>query len=154
MLIFAPMNHQIPIDMKRTFTLLAVGLITLTMSSCGGGGSQPKDVARTFLDAMEEQDWETAKSVSTKETKKMLDSMKGLMSMGGNKDKSTTGKLEEFKNTEVNGDKAVVTYCCGKEGNDAKLHLKKVEGDWKVHLNKEMPNKGGSGGGSPSGPSS
>ncbi len=132
--------------MKRTVSTLMLAAMTLVISSCGGGPQKPDEVAKAFLKAVNNEDFATAKEYSTKETKQMLDMMKGMMEKMGDKKKSKKGKLEELKNTEVDGDKAVVTYCCDKEGKDAKVHLKKVDGNWKVHLNKGK-GKGKSGGG-------
>lgn len=135
--------------MKRTFTLLTVAIVTLAMTSCGGGNN-PKDVAKTFLKAMENQNWEDAKAVSTEKTGKMLDMMKGMSKMG-NSDSSPTGKFKEIKGVEKDGKEATVKYCCDKNGKESEMTLKKKGGEWKVHMKKEQPGKGGSKGAGGSG---
>lgn len=122
---------------KRTLSTLMLAGITFGITSCGGGGPQkPDDVAKAFLKAIENEDYATAKEYSTKETAEMLNMMKGMMEKMGKGNRTEKGELEELKNTEVDGDKALVTYCCDKEGKDAKIHLRKKDGNWKVHLNK------------------
>lgn len=131
--------------MNRILTILSVGVLSIAFSSCGGGAKKPEDVAEAFIKAVNKEDFATAKQHATKKTGNMLDMMKGMIENMDEEQKGEKGEFKELKDTEVKEDKATVTYCCDKNGEDDEVKLKKVDGEWKVHIDKEQP--GGSGGG-------
>ena len=129
--------------MKRIFSLLTVCTLSLAFTSCGGGGSKsPKEVTETFVKAIQKQDFATAKEHATDKTGKLLDMMKSMMEKMGDDKKMKQGEFKEIKKSEKDGKEATVTYCCNKEGKDDEMKLKKVDGQWKVHFDKQMPGKG------------
>lgn len=129
--------------MKRITTLLTVCTLALTFTSCGGGGSKsPEEVTETFVKAIGKEDFATAKEHSTEKTQKLLGMMESMMEKMGGEKKMNKGEFKEIKKSEKDGKEASVTYCCNKEGEDEEMKLKKVDGRWKVHIDKEMPGKG------------
>ncbi len=124
----------------KPFLHLLFFLPLLLFSSCDPGEKRPEEVAETFLRHMNELEVEEAKGYATEETAEMLALMEGMLN--ALKDKAGKGKrgnFEEVGETEVNGDKAVVHFCCGPDGKENQLDLKKVDGEWKVHMPLDMP---------------
>ena len=118
-------------------SLLAVAL-TAFISSCGGVANDPESVAKAYLDAVAEMDFDKAKTFCTEETAAMLDMMKGLMGeMDDEKKEEMKNAKREIIKSEEDGDKAVVTY--ETDDGEQTIELKKVDGDWKVHQEKEEP---------------
>lgn len=134
--------------MKRTLSILTVGVLIFASTSCGGGGAKkPEDVAKAFVTAIADEDFETAKKHATEETKKMLGMMESMMSeMGDKAGGGETGEFKEVKEKDIGDKKGTVTYCCDENGEDDEVKLKKVDGEWKVHMDKENPGAGGAGG--------
>ena len=119
--------------------LLFIMLVcSLFFISCSG--NKPGAVAEKFLTNVEKGNFEEAKKYSDESTGKLLDM---LVSFGGEKMKEeiekNKGNIPEIKITRVEekDDKATVYYKQGEEEKESKLDLKKIDGDWKVSINKE-----------------
>lgn len=112
------------------------------MFAAVGCGEKPETVAENFLTALDNKDFEKAKTFSTEGTHKMLDFLSGFA-----KDMPDTPKPEPKKVTKcaVDGDKATCTYCCDDEGGESELAMVKVDGKWKADMSKETL-MGGEGG--------
>ncbi|MEA2042301.1 MAG: DUF4878 domain-containing protein [Bacteroidota bacterium] len=124
--------------MKKFTTIGFVLLFTTFMFSCGGGSSSsPQDAAESFLKALTKQDYDTAKKYSTETTVQMLTMIESMAGMASEEDMDM-GSMDDITwgETDIDGDNAVVHYKTP-EG-DEKLDLKKVDGDWKVDMKKEM----------------
>lgn len=127
--------------MRKFLSLSLVVLIATFMFSCGGGSSSdPKAVAEDFLKALATQDYDSAKELGTEQTVQMLSMIEGMISMmpkdqvEKDKENIKTLKMGEVK---IDGDNAVVYYDTAKESGQ-KIELKKVDGDWKVDMKKDM----------------
>lgn len=123
---------------KIRFGLLVVAL-ALFVAACGGGGAKPGDVAKNFLTAVNDLNFEEAKKYATAESASMLDMMGGLMNMGGEEMEKPEPQEITITNEEVDGDNATVTYTTkDEEGNDVEetIDLVKVDEEWKVKFDK------------------
>ena len=124
--------------------LLSIGLVLVFsafMFSCGGGsGDKPADVAKDFLIALAEQDYDAAKDLGTEETGQLISMIEGMAAMipmeevEADKENIKSIKMGEV---EIDGDNAVVYYGTDKK-SDEKIDLQKVDGKWKVAMKKEM----------------
>ncbi len=130
--------------MKKVFQFAAVALVAVMVSCSGGNG--PEGSAKGYLDALMAEDFEKAKEFSTEDTKGMLDFMKSLSSMGGEKKEATKKEYKDLKCTVDAGDStAVCNYKV--EDKDEKINLKKTGDKWMVHMPKEGAPAGGMEGG-------
>ena len=124
--------------MNKIKKLLWVFVFSLTLFSCGSGGS-PEGVAKDFLNALANKDFETAKELGTKSTKALLTMAEGMMEMVSEDEKKEPwGNLDdiEWGETKIDGNKATVYYTV--EGKKDKIYLRKVDGDWKVDMKKDL----------------
>jgi hypothetical protein len=130
--------------MKKVFQFAAIALVAVMVSCSGGNG--PEGSAKGYLDALMAEDFEKAKEFSTEDTKGMLDFMKSLSSMGGEKKEATKKEYKDLKCTVDAGDStAVCNYKV--EDKDEKINLKKAGDKWMVHMPKEGAPAGGMEGG-------
>ncbi len=123
--------------MKNFFKSIAVLFAVIFMTSCGGG-NEPQAVAEDFLKALGKQDYEKAKELSTEKTIQMLTLIESVAKMAkANGEDIDTKKVPDFEmgKCDIDGDKAVCHYTS--EGKEEKLNLVKVDGKWKVDMNKE-----------------
>ncbi len=124
--------------MKKLFSVLAILSLTLFVS-CSGGGT-PESVAEKFILASSKGDFEEAKKYCDEKTGSMLGMMAGSMS---EKDKEEAKKMDvkfEVVSSDVKEETAVVKYkmtAKGETSPEQSMDLKKVDGDWKVTINKE-----------------
>lgn len=130
--------------MKKVFQFAAIALVAVMVSCSGGNG--PEGSAKGYLNALMAEDFEKAKEFSTEDTKGMLDFMKSLSSMGGEKKEATKKEYKDLKCTVDAGDStAVCNYKV--EDKDEKINLKKTGDKWMVHMPKEGAPAGGMEGG-------
>jgi hypothetical protein len=125
---------------KVLFALVAVA--TVVISSCGGSKSDPKAVAKSWLEARNSLKWEEAKKLSTEDTKKFLDMQASFSSMIPDSVKKQTAnmKVEIKGDAAITGDKAVVTYTSAEKEGDQTLNLEKgADGKWLVKQSKDVP---------------
>lgn len=123
--------------MKNVVRSLVAVLTVVFMISCGGGSS-PEAVAKDFLKALADQDYEKAKELGTERTGQMItfiESMAKMAKENGEEMKKTDMPEIEFDECKIDGDKAVCTYTS--EGKEEKIELIKVDGEWKVDMAKE-----------------
>lgn len=119
--------------MKKTFSLTVlislVLIIGLAVVGCGKGGS-PSSVTRQLYAAIEKGDAKTIGELMTPEAAQMLvmflEKAKGMVIAKGG-----ITKTEET----INGDNAVVTTTF-KDGTTEELDLVKIDGKWKVNMEK------------------
>lgn len=128
---------------KVFFSIVAVVALAVSLVSCNN--NSPKASAEKFLNGLNHMDYEAAKSVSTDETKKMLDMMSQLTAMMPDSTKENAKKVKVTMGKEdVNGDKATVAYTTSEDTTSRNLTLVKQNGKWLVQWSKN-DNGGGSG---------
>ena len=113
--------------------------LCLGLASCGAGGAgssknTPEAVTKQFLEAIGEGDFETAKSLCTKETAEFVAMFESFAEEHDFSENETN--IESVECTEE-GDKANCIYCCNDQGNEDKLTLAKVDGKWLVAIDKD-----------------
>ena len=129
--------------MKKIFLpIVALLIATILFVGCNKGGS-PKGVATTWLTAFYHMEYETAKKVSTEETKSLLTQLAQFSGMVPDSTKQQYKKITvTVKEATENGDKADVTYMLNdptsKDQSNAPqvLHLVKQNGIWLVQFSK------------------
>ena len=129
---------------KVLFSLAVVSLLALSIVSCNS--NSPKASADKFLTGLYHMDYEAATSVSTEETKKMLDMMAQFSSMVPDSAKETAKKIKvTIKDVKEEGDKATVAYTTSEDPTEKKLNMVKQNGKWMVQWSKQ-DTMGGEGG--------
>lgn len=125
----------------KQLKLAALALVlSLSLSSCSGNG--PEDTAKKFIEYTNQGEFSKAKELSTDKTAAMLGMAEGFAQgkMEEMKEKNKDVKVEIIS-SEVNEDKATVKFkLTGGEntsGSENQLNLVKVDGEWKVDMNKE-----------------
>jgi len=122
--------------MKKLMSIGFVLLFSFFMVSCGGSSDNPQDVAKAFMEALADQDYDKAKDLGTENTVMMIGMIEGMAGMAEGEE-AEAGELT-WGDTEIDGDSAVCYYSEeGKEGQQ-QVDLIKVDGDWKVDMKKEM----------------
>jgi Domain of unknown function (DUF4878) len=125
--------------MKKNLSFIAVAATVILFTACGGGGGNPKDVAKKFFEAIKSFNIDEASKYATKDSKSMLDLMKMGMSfapknMDSIKNEMAKQKIE-YGEAVIKGDEATVSVTVdGKDKTDFKL--KKEDGEWKVAFDK------------------
>lgn len=126
---------------KVLLSLAAVMVIAISMVSCNS--NSPKASADKFLTGLLHYDYEAAKSVSTEETKKMIDLMAQFSAMMPDSMKQAAKKVKvNIKDAKEEGDKATVTYTTSDDPQEKKLNLVKQNGKWMVQYSKMDGNMG------------
>ena len=126
----------------------ALLLLTVISVSCKKGGS--KEVATLWLNSFYHLDYETAKTVSTEETKTLIASLQQFTSMIPDSNKKEMKKIVvTLKNVKEDGDKAVATYTISENpGKEQTLMLvkgqdKNDKNKWLVQFSKNDQLNGG-----------
>lgn len=120
---------------KILLSVAALFLIAMSFTSCNS--NSPKATADKFLTGLLHYDYESAKTVSTEETKKMIDLMAQFSAMMPDSIKQEAKKIKvNIKDEKVEGDKATVTYTTSDDPQEKKLNLVKVEDKWLVQYSK------------------
>ena len=120
---------------KLLLSLAATIVLTLGLTSCNS--NSPKASADKFMTSLLHYDYEAAKSVSTEETKKMLDLMAQFSAMMPDSMKQAAKKIKvNIKDSKEEGDKATVTYTTSDDPTEKKMNLVKQNGKWLVQHNK------------------
>ena len=133
--------------MKRIIIAILVIASLLLIAACGSKASGPEKTAQAFLDALENYDFTTAKSLATEESQGLLTMAEGFIGQMSDTDKEELDKKGyKIIKTEIEGETAVVTFEEW-DVNDPEtkktntLDLVKVDGDWKVKIEKENADK-------------
>lgn len=120
---------------KLLLSLTAVMIFAIGMTSCNS--DSPKASADKFLTGLLHYDYEAAKSVSTEETKKMIDLMAQFSAMMPDSIKQAAKKTKvNIKDAKEEGEKATVTYTTSDDPQEKKLNLVKQDGKWLVQYSK------------------
>jgi hypothetical protein len=128
-------NHS-----KLASLLILFFALSTTLVSCKKDENNPKDVAEKFLTHLNNAEFGEAKKYADEATASMLGM---LESFGGDKEKNEEKNTEKITiiKSEITEDKAVVTYKISSEEEEKTLPMKKIDGLWKVSIDKEGQNK-------------
>jgi len=115
---------------------MVLTITVLVFTSCTRDKS-PDETVIKFLNALNDNDFKTAREVSTPETHKMVDLMETLAGVS-TAETTKPGNKIEIIDTKIEGDNAWVKYNAP-EMNDGEeeMFLMKVDGKWLVHITKE-----------------
>lgn len=132
---------KIIIIMKKLSGIGIVLLFALFFSACGGSSDNPQDVAKDFLNALNDKDYSKAKDLGTENTAMMIGMIESMAKMAPDSLKNDEDKADmdaiEWGDTKIDGDNATCFYSTP-DKKDQKLDLKKVDGKWKVDMKKDM----------------
>jgi len=127
--------------MKKLTGIGIVLLFTFFFAACGGSSDNPQDVAKDFLKALADKNYDKAKDLGTDNTAMMIGMIESMAKMApeGQDTDSGMGDLDaiEWGETKVDGDNATCFYSTP-DKKDQKVELKKVDGKWKVDMKKDM----------------
>jgi hypothetical protein len=120
---------------KALLSLTAVLVLAIGFAGCDS--NSPKASADKFMTGLLHYDYDAAKSVSTEETKKMIDLMASFSAMMPDSIRQEAKKVKvNIKDSKEEGDKAVVTYTTSDDPAEKKLNLVKENGKWLVQYSK------------------
>ncbi|MCD4793044.1 MAG: DUF4878 domain-containing protein [Bacteroidales bacterium] len=123
--------------MKKLMSIGFVLLFSFFMVSCGGSSDNPQDVAKNFMEALTDQDYDKAKDLGTENTIMMIGMIESMASMAPEGEEAEDMGEITWGETEIDGDKATCFYSTPDKA-DQQVDLLKVDGDWKVDMKKEM----------------
>lgn len=113
--------------------LLPALMLGLSLSIISCAGDSPEKAVSSFLDAINDRNWENAKKVSTPDSESMIDMIKGFAEMVPDS-ANTAIKFEILKEkTVINGDSATVVSR-DENGNEMEYQVLKVDKTWKVNF--------------------
>lgn len=121
--------------MKKVVMAAFTGLFILMMS-CKSGGGDPKIVLTDFFTALSKNDMVKARSLSTSDSKSLLDMMEMAMKTDANETEKFNPATMQFGEAKIEGDKATVPVKETTSGETMNYTLKKEEGSWKVAFDK------------------
>lgn len=114
--------------------LLSAGVFAL--NACGDPQKKgPQETAEAFLNALQNGDYETAKTFCTPGTKNSLDAFQTFSGLGAN---PFSGDYQ-ILNEEISGEYALISYTTGDpddEGDEKFIRLRKTTGKWEVMASK------------------
>lgn len=126
---------------KKVFllgTLVLVLVLGMGLASCAQAG--PEDTALNFMKAVSDMDMEKAGKYTTEEGKQLLAMMGAMTSQMSDEELSEMkGAKITVVSSQVDGDTGSVVLSV--DGEENALPMTKVDGAWKVDLNKESMNK-------------
>lgn len=125
------------ISKNWTRSILIMGLLLVVISCNKEDG--PEKVAEKFLTHISKAEFAEAKEYCDEKSGGFLDMMAGMVGENKPTDEEA-GKVEIIK-SEINEDKAKVTYKNSNEEGEKTLDLVKVEDKWLVTIDKENQNK-------------
>lgn len=116
---------------KLFFIALSLAIMVVSCSS-----NNPETVAKKFLEASSKLDFEGAKAYCDESTGALLDMAAGFAKMAPKEEERE--KVDFIiLSSNVEDDKATVTYKTDKSEEEKTINLKKIDGDWKVSMGKE-----------------
>lgn len=128
----------------KKFLLSAASIILLAITIVSCNSNTPKGTADKFLNSLYHMDYKQAKTVSTDNTKKMLDMMEQFSAMMPDSSKESAKKIKvDIKDVKEEGDKATVIYTTSASTGEQKLDLVKQNGKWLVEYSKQDNGGGG-----------
>ena len=126
--------------MKKLTGIGIVLLFTFFFAACGGSSDNPQDVAKDFLKALADKNYDKAKDLGTDNTAMMIGMIESMAKMAPDslqEEDNADMDAIEWGDTKIDGDNATCFYS-SPDKKDQKLDLKKVDGKWKVDMKKDM----------------
>lgn len=126
--------------MRKIKLVAVLALLSISLFSCSGSG--PEATAKQFVTLTSQGDLAEAKKLCTAETASLLAMAEGFMAKEKDKLKEQNKNIAvEVISTEITDDKAKVKYKItgAKDATkeEQEIDLVKIDGDWKVNINKE-----------------
>ncbi len=121
--------------MKKTLSSFLFLLTVLLLHACSMRDS-PGDAAGKFLNAFNERDFEKARKYATPETIKLVDLMENLTKLSQGTDSLPKASIN-INGERIEGDIAYVTFTESGSDQPQEIQLKKIDGQWLVHITKE-----------------
>ncbi len=118
--------------MIKSILVNSVLILALFLAGCSSGKA-PRSTAQAFLENLVEGKLTEAKKYATEQTSQLLDM---VSSMGGLEEIDPNSKFI-FVDETVDGNKAVVKYRQKAGGEVETIDLVKIDGIWKVHIQKD-----------------
>ena len=122
---------------KKKATLLSFIFILTVLFSCVKDDNSPEVIAEKFLNHIEKGEFNDAKLYCDEKTASMIEVLESFATSFPKKD---TIDLVEILSSEIKDDQATVTYSMSKK-EEEQLTLKKVDGQWKISIDKENQKK-------------
>jgi len=126
--------------MKKLTGIGIVLLFTFFFAACGGSSDNPQDVAKDFLKALADKNYDKAKDLGTENTAMMIGMIESMAKMAPDslqEEDNADMDAIEWGDTKIDGDNATCFYS-SPDKKDQKLDLKKIDGKWKVDMKKDM----------------
>lgn len=124
--------------------LTGIGIVlffTLFFAACGGSSDNPQDVAKDFLKALADKNYDKAKDLGTQNTAMMIGMIESMASMAPDSIQNNEDQMDmdiiKWGETKIDGDVATCFYSTP-DKEEQKLDLKKIDGKWKVDMKKDM----------------
>ena len=116
---------------------LVISVLTLVGCRIPEG---PDAVGYHFLNALADQDFESAREFATNETAMMLDFMAEMLKAQSTPPKKDEKRKIKLKDTKIDkGDSTATCVFTINDVEDVPIQLKKRNGVWKAHLEFDMP---------------
>jgi hypothetical protein len=122
---------------KKKATLLSFIFILTVLVSCMKDDHSPEVIAEKFLNHIEKAEFKEAKLYCDEKTASMIEVLESFATSFPKKD---TIDLVEILSSEIKDDQATVPYSMSKK-EEEQLTLKKVDGQWKISIDKENRKK-------------
>lgn len=124
--------------MKRIVYILSLVVLS-AMIGCQSDASDPTVALKSFLKALENKDYSSAKKWATDESKSLLD----LLAMGNPSNPEDSGSTKGtnvenmiFGNPDIQGERATITVQQKVDQTPITFTLKQVDKNWKVAFDK------------------
>jgi hypothetical protein len=125
---------------KLLFSLAFLAFAAMTIVSCGGK-SDPKSVAKSFLEASIKMDYKTAKKFATPETVKMLEMLESFPNMANDSLKNLAKNCKVIikgePKIEIDKCTVVATTIVGDQTKVYNITLERKENKWLVNMSKD-----------------
>jgi hypothetical protein len=97
----------------------------------------PSDVALEFLSAVQNEDYDLARELSTEETGKIINLMESLSEVSEQESTINSSEQPELVSERIEGNIAFVEFRYAGESETDVLELRKIDGKWYAHVTKE-----------------
>ena len=115
-------------------TIFITIALFFVFTACQPSKKTAEQTARLFLNALEHKQYAKAKQYSTENTKQVLDLLQQLAIFTPKK--SNKIDIKKMQCQRISSNEATWTYCCNEKGENGKLDLVKVKGNWLVDMKK------------------
>jgi hypothetical protein len=123
---------------RSAFALAGAGVLALTLAACGGPEAGAQNAAEQWMDALNDGNLDKAKALSTDSTRALLEmgsAVGSAMGEGAAGQSMGPGKYE-ITQVEMTGENTARVSVKTQKGESNTLDLVRVDGDWKVGVNK------------------